>query len=303
MLRFPTNYLILEGPDLSGKTTFYANLHRASGYKWNIQDRSCMSMLIHARQYGRDSAVYEENFKLELLNLNNRFVIMLPDFNDIVIRYSMRGDEIQSLDDIKGLYKEFEKYAEDIQNLPNVTVLRSSDLNTNIILANEQLNFIESANLPIIAQHVKEYAANSKDFEATPLSFTIYDNGEFEDARPSVMNYEKEAEYYSEILTGMLRKIRNEFLGRNIYNLPQTKNSRRFVYCNDACITLIHATYRDKMLDMHFVLRSSEVKTTFEYDLEFLYYLSSMVYKELNLQPKKDAVRMRFNLNSAHILV
>jgi len=303
MLRFPTNYLILEGPDLSGKTTFYSSLHRASSYKWNIQDRSYMSMLIHANQYGRDTTVYEDNFKLELLNLNNRFVIMLPEFNDIVIRYSMRGDEIQSLDDIKRLYKEFEKKAEEIQNLPNVTVLRTSDLNTNIILINEQLNFIETANLSTVSQHVKEFAANSIGYEATPLSFTLYDDGGFEDVRPTVMNYEKEKEYYGEILSGMLRKIRNEFLGRNPYNLPQPKESRRFIYCNDACITLVHATYRESILDMHFVLRSSEVKTTFEHDLEFLYYLSSMVYKELNLQPKKDAVRMRFNLNSAHILV
>ena len=140
MLRFPTNYLILEGPDLSGKTTFYANLHRASGYKWNIQDRSCMSMLIHARQYDRDSAVYEENFKLELLNLNNRFVIMLPDFNDIVIRYSMRGDEIQSLDDIKGLYKEFEKYAEVPSNI-------SEDIIHNFIWKHPACTHVLSPNL------------------------------------------------------------------------------------------------------------------------------------------------------------
>ena len=96
MLRFPTNYLILEGPDLSGKTTFYANLHRASGYKWNIQDRSCMSMLIHARQYGRDSAVYEENFKLELLNLNNRFKRRFK--RPVKFRINLRCNKIQYFD-------------------------------------------------------------------------------------------------------------------------------------------------------------------------------------------------------------
>jgi len=303
MIRFPTNYLILEGPDLSGKTTFYNHLHRASGYRWNIQDRSGLSMIIHAEQYGRDASVHYENFKLELLNLNNRFVIMLPEFNDIVIRYSMRGDEIQSIDSIKTLYRSFKNRVEEIQDLPNVTVLNSSDLNTNVILVNEQLSFIEAASLPTIAKYVRGYAASSRNFEATPLSFTIYDDGTFKDARPSVMDHEKEAEYYGEILSGVLRKIRHEFVGMNPYNKPQSKESRRFVHCNDACITLIQASYREPVLDMHFVLRSAEVKTTFEYDLEFLYYLTSLVYTELGLNTEKDTVRMRFNLNSAHILV
>ena len=78
MTRFPTNYLILEGPDLSGKTTFYAALHKASSYAWNIQDRSCLSMIVHANQYDRSALIHKENFKNELLNLNNRFVILLP---------------------------------------------------------------------------------------------------------------------------------------------------------------------------------------------------------------------------------
>jgi hypothetical protein len=260
-------------------------------------------MLVHARQYNRDSTIHSDNFKLELLNLNNRFVIMLPEFNDIVIRYSIRGDEIQSLDDISSLYQSFEQRAKQIQNLPNVSVLNTSDLISNIKLINEQLSFIETANLPTIARYVKEYVSNSNNLEATPLSFTIYDDGSFEDAKPEVMSYKKERNYYNEILTGVLKKIRNEFLGLNAYERPQSKESRRFVYCNDACITLIHATYREAILDMHFVLRSTEVKTTFEYDLEFLYYLTSMVYEELKLKPKKDTVRMRFNLNSAHILV
>ena len=69
----------------------------------------------------------------------------------------------------------------------------------------------------------------------------------------------------------VLKKIRDERTGLNPYGKPQTKNSRRFIYCNTECISLIHASYRDTILDVHFVLRSSEVKTTFENDLEFLY--------------------------------
>ena len=67
MVRFPVNYLILEGPDLSGKSTFYNALHKKSSYAWNIQDRSSLSMCVHADQYGRDILYHKLNFDMELL--------------------------------------------------------------------------------------------------------------------------------------------------------------------------------------------------------------------------------------------
>ena len=33
----------IEGPDCSGKTTLYNRLHKETNFKYNIQDRSCMS--------------------------------------------------------------------------------------------------------------------------------------------------------------------------------------------------------------------------------------------------------------------
>ena len=44
----------LEGVDLSGKTTLYNNIHKKTGYKWNIQDRSELSMLCNAKYYKRN---------------------------------------------------------------------------------------------------------------------------------------------------------------------------------------------------------------------------------------------------------
>ena len=303
MIRFPTNYVILEGPDLSGKTTFYNALHKASGYRWNIQDRSFISMLIHAGQYGRDTKLHSYNLQTELMNLNNRFVLMLPDFEDVVVRYSIRGDEIQSLDDIRMLYNHFQDVSKEIANYPNVIVLNSSDLDFNTALVRHQIDAIESGDLDLIGDFVKTFVSNTKRLEATPLSFTLYDNGQFVDANSDIMNYEPEKEYYLGIYQAMIKKIRRELRGQNEYSRVETLESRRFVYTDDTCISFIQASYRENILDMHFALRSSEVKTTFTHDLKFLYFLTSCVYKELQLIPNKIDVRMRFNLNSAHILV
>ena len=45
--------ITIEGPDLAGKTTLYNQLHRKTGYKWNIQDRSVLSMLCYSIFYNR----------------------------------------------------------------------------------------------------------------------------------------------------------------------------------------------------------------------------------------------------------
>ena len=125
--RFPTNYLILEGPDLAGKTSFYQALHDKSGYRWNIQDRSALSMLVYARLYGRDTFEEVERLNKELKDLNNRFVILLPPWDEIGRRFNERGDEIQTLVSLKKVYRLFEEAAQELQNYPNVFVVRSKD--------------------------------------------------------------------------------------------------------------------------------------------------------------------------------
>ena len=300
---FPTNYVVLEGPDLSGKSTFYNALHKETEYKWNIHDRSFISMIIHADQYNRDTKLHVHNFQMELMNLNNRFIIMMPNFEDIVLRYSIRGDEIQSLDDIRLLYKSFEAIANKLSNYPNVIVVNSSDLDFNVALVKNQINEIETSDLYTISEFVKAFTANTKRLEATPLSFTLYDEGTFLFSDSTCMEVESEHDYYQSIYTGVLTKIRKELRGENEYDRCEALDSRRFIYTNDSCISLVQATYREGTLDMHFVLRSSEVSTTFGHDLKFLYFLTHSVYKELQLIPNQVDVRMRFNLNSAHILV
>ncbi len=301
MKRFPVNYVILEGPDLSGKTTLYSALHSATSYAWNIHDRSYLSMMIHARQYGRDVFFHNENFKRELLNINNRLVILLPDFEVLQERYEARGDEIQSLENIAKLHAEFTSYAERLERLPNVIVVRdTADSIAKKVAA--EITSSEEASLDEISQMVFDYAAASTRYEATPLTFTIYDDGKFLEADSRVMAYEPEKEYYDRILSTMTQTIRDELEGKNPYKRVESIYSRRFIYTDNTCISLIHASYRDNILDMHFVLRSSEVAETFRHDLKFLHYLTSSVFAMLGLNNLKDSVRMRFNLNSAHIL-
>ena len=77
MRRTPINQITLEGPDLSGKTSLYQKLHEKSGYCWNIQDRSSLSMIVYAPLYGRIDYFHVESLKREISNLNNTKLIKL----------------------------------------------------------------------------------------------------------------------------------------------------------------------------------------------------------------------------------
>ena len=106
-MKNPINQIVLEGPDLSGKSTLYNMIHKATDYRWNIQDRSSLSMLIHAKLYGRSEFQHVESLKNELNNLNNFMIILLPNWNVIGKRFSKRGDEIQNLSSLRKLYDLF----------------------------------------------------------------------------------------------------------------------------------------------------------------------------------------------------
>ena len=67
MVKFPIEKIIIEGPDLAGKTTLFNKMHEISKFRWNIQDRSALSMLIYAKMYDRDTFHLIENLKKEAI--------------------------------------------------------------------------------------------------------------------------------------------------------------------------------------------------------------------------------------------
>ena len=128
----------------------------------------------------------------------------------------------------------------------------------------------------------------------------LYDDGKFEEAKKESMNYELEKEYYEKIYNKLHTKISMEMDGQNEYGRREDPSSRRFVYTDDSCISFIQLAIRNRLMDFHVVIRSSDTKKTFEHDLKFLYYLSSTCYDLF--YEECDRVRLRFNLNSGHAI-
>lgn len=300
MLKRPINYIFLEGPDLSGKTTFYENMHKSSDYRWNIQDRSALSMLIHAKYYGRDTFRHVEQLRSELYNLNNIMVILLPSWHEVARRFNLRGDPIQNITSLKKLYDLFVEASEELKSMPNVIVIETIADDQVVKHTVRKLIEYENASSENIQYNCMNAVYTKKEKEIIGLNFTLFDDGEFKDIDEGDLLYDKEVDYYDNIISEIKQKITNEMSGKNPYERKETVNSRRFIYNSDTCISTAHFLLRDECLDCKFFLRSSNVKDTLYYDINFLKHMSKVVYNELEAFDK--FCRMTIVINSGHII-
>ena len=117
----------------------------------------------------------------------------------------------------------------------------------------------------------------------------------------TVLNFPQEKEYYAKIETEMLNTLFREFAGLNERGQAQKHDSRRFIYTDNSCISMIHLLYRQNKLDVSVTLRSSNVTTTLWADYEFLKILSVKIADEMSLA-KECEINITVNIRSAHIV-
>lgn len=299
----PINQIILEGPDLSGKTTLYQKIHDASGYKWNIQDRSSLSMVIYARLYERDDYYHVESLRSELSNLNNIFIILLPSWSTIMDRFQKRGDEIQTMISLKKVYDLFREAAEEFEAYPNVIVYRSEVSDSHVSLLLKTLTTFENEGFSNKSKMFMQAAACTESLEKIGLSLTHYDKGVFDDVSEEMLRYEKEKVYYDKIRRKVLRKIDDELNGINEYNREETHESRRFIYTDDSCLSLCHFMLRNEFLYGEFYLRSSETKETLQYDMNFMKALTRDVFSRLSEYSDIKMCKISLKIGSGHIII
>jgi hypothetical protein len=229
------------------------------------------------------------------------YVILLPDFEEIRRRFYKRGDEIHDIVSLEKVYNKFHSFAKSVSSRPNVLVYDSHN-NAEKLCENlyVYLDLVERPLLRELGDIIKKNVMSSKNRETYSLDFTLVDNGSFQEASKDSMNYLPEKDYYLKIYNSLHDKIENELSGKNEYERKETSASRRFVYADTTCISFIQVAIRDGVMDFHTVIRSSNVKDILEHDIRFLYFLASTCYEKFSKECKY--VRLRFNLNSAHIL-
>ena len=287
----------IEGPDCSGKTTLYNRLHKETDFKYNIQDRSCMSMFVYAKMYNRDTKVWFDKILDDLKRLDTLNIVLLPSEEVILQRLSERGDEFQdttSIIEVRNYFRNLVKIG--FGSWPNVLVLESDDLESNI---KSSLEFIDSLNTMPGQELIKSLVFNSGRNELVDVQ--CKESVDRNNLDYTVLNFPQEKEYYAKIETEMLNTLFREFAGLNERGQAQKHDSRRFIYTDNSCISMIHVLWRQNKLNVSVTLRSSNVTTTLWADYEFLKILSVKIAKEMSL-PEDCEINLTVNIRSAHIV-
>lgn len=302
MIYFPIRNVFIEGPDCSGKTTLINNIHKETHYKWHLFDRSQISRGIFASMYERRLPFASLHEREEINDLNNLYIFLVPPWMTIKTRFLTRGDDIHDIHSLRRVYELFQAKLDSLDEYPNIRDFSSINPEDLPSFATRSIEKLEKMSLEEISSYVHLFASSQPNGEAISLTFSLVDDGSFENASSDILEHKEESEYYSRIRTSMLDKISNEFAGKNEYDKPQNIFSRRFIHTENTCMSMIHAIYRDGALEVNFSMRSTNVEKTFPYDLKFAYFLSSEVYRQLGLVPGTNACVVRFVLNSAHIV-
>ena len=297
MIRFDLRNVTIEGPDCAGKTTMYREIHRQTSFKWNIQDRSSLSMLCYARLYERDISSWRKILHEELHGLNNAIIIMLPSLDTIIQRFNDRGDDIQDKESLEKLYLIFSEEADLIRSFPNVIIANENTKPEQIIKwlwAREHVSYDD------IATDVDRFVRGTSTLEANQIVIKWTDS-HFDTILQESLVYDSEVNYYNETRNKFINKIYDELKGNNEYSRKESLTSRRFIMTQDSCISYFHSQFRNNRVLITAVLRSSNVETIFYKDIHFIADLARYFKIYFCLS---EAIEVDFNLtiDSAHII-
>jgi hypothetical protein len=294
--------LTIEGPDLSGKSTLYWDIHRSNDYDFNIHDRAQLTMLVYARRYDRDKQIikrWRRQLKEHLFNLDNRLIVLMPTFSLLRKRYEDRGDPIHDLDSLWQVYNLYKEEIKHFEAFPNVLIIRGDDVLNASEIALQWLNNVPT--IETIHNDVRRMAEAQPNNEASGLSLTLSSHAPFppDDA---VFDWDLEREHYTDILDRVRGNISDELSGNNKYGTIQEQDkTRRFVFVQPECISRIHTIMRGDTLTMRVTARSTDVIKFFPNDIRFLGHLFSKATDLLDTG-SIERYELKLTMNSAHIL-
>lgn len=294
----PNRCLLLEGPDCCGKTTLYNNIHKVTGFGYNIIDRSRLSRLCYARLYNRPTESDERDALLaEMCDANVYSVILLPKLETVLERLRRRGDEFQDEQSIKLLHQFFVEEASFLSSLPNVLIVREDmtpgELTSYVLKCLKAYESLNPASLLVAAKHWSNLSSNYE------VQFSGTFNIPADHNDPEILNDKKEGEYYSEILNDIRHRIYAELTGMNVYGVAQDLDSRRFYYSSDSCISSIHFLQRGRKLKVICNLRSTDADRNASIDARFLSHLAAEIPR--NFEWPKSKIELIVRMNSLHI--
>jgi hypothetical protein len=289
-MRLVTRQVVLEGCDLSGKSTLYRDFHKATDFRYDVRDRGAISRSVYPVVFGRDDSHEKGELHRFLDDLNNVVVFLAPNWSTVTARFASRGDEMHNLDTLRRTWEEFNSRALALRDHPSVIVCREipdPEAIRDVIMSREGVTSKK------IAEYVETSLMSTGRNESLDTRFEVIVSPH-DDPGPAALLVEGEEEYYSSIESDLMNRISSEIEG------GQSVLSRRFVTANPSCISYARFIHRDNHDLMDIVCRSTNVPKNLRIDLDALIHLGFKAQRIAGLETRN--IKMRVNLNCAHIV-
>lgn len=289
-MRLPTRQIVLEGCDLSGKSTFYGQLHRATNFRYDIRDRGHISRAVYPKIFGRDNSHESGELYRFLDDLNNVVVFLVPEWSTVTARFAARGDEMHNLGSLRSTWDAFNTQFLALRDHPSVITCKG-------IPDPEAIRDIvhgrEFVNTEKLVQYVEGALVSTRRNESLDMRFDVIASPA-DDAGEKSLLVHGEEEYYSQIHDDLMHRISSEIEG------GQTAGSRRFVTSNSSCISYVRFIHREDQDLLDVVCRSTNVPKNLKIDLDAMIHLGFKAQRAVGVDARD--IRVKVNLNCAHIV-
>lgn len=289
-MRLQTKTITLEGCDLSGKSTFYAQLHKATNFSYDIRDRGMLSRAVYPKIFGRDGQQEWADVLQALDDLNSVFVILAPEWDTITARFASRGDEMHDLNTLRKTWEEFNTLALALQDHPSVLVCRDVPSVDEVVLFLRSRESITTSGISDLVMRSLTATGRNESLDTRFVaSFDVRDN-----PGTSCMIVKGEEDYYTSIEKDLIDRIAKE------RSSGQQATSRRFVTTNSSCMSYLRFIHREDKDVLDVVFRSTNVPKNLKTDLDFAIYAALRAQTAAGVSSRK--IEMRVHLNCAHIV-
>jgi len=288
-MRLPTRQIVLEGCDLSGKSTFCAQFHKVTNFRYDVRDRGQISRLVYPKVFGRNHSKELESLHSFLDDLNNVVVFLHPDWSVISRRFASRGDEMHNLGSLRTTWEEFNMQSLALREHPSIIVCTRDPDPEAIRDVIHSREFVSSS---MIAEYVEKSLISTGRNESLDSQLEIIIS-QSDDLGPSALAVPGEEEYYVQILDDIVNRIEKEIAS------GQAPTSRRFVTTNPSCISYARFIHRPDHDTFNVVCRSTNIPKNLKIDLDALIHIAFVAQARVGLSNRD--IKLRLNLNCAHI--
>jgi hypothetical protein len=289
-MRLPTRQIVLEGCDLSGKSTFYGQLHRSTNFRYDIRDRGHISRAVYPKIFGRDNSHESGELHRFLDDLNNVVVFLAPEWSTVTARFAARGDEMHDLGSLRTTWEAFNTQSLALRDHPSVITckgipdpeaVRDIVHSREFVSTEKMTNYVESA-----------LSATGRN-ESLDLKFEVIAS-QSDNLGPGALSVPGEEEYYGQINDDLMDRIIKEM------ESGQGAGSRRFVTANSSCISYVRFMHRPEHDVLDIVCRSTNVPKNLKIDLDALIHIGFKAQNLIGLESRD--IRVKVCLNCAHIV-